>query len=191
MQARTLTAVLFTLCLAAPAQSAPKSTVSPDQIPVESLSVYRTFLNGYHNGTNSVLNVAQTTNAFAADDGDLAGCMKAFARANSSTNTIHRFRDGDLPVNEVRFVDPATHQRRDPGNAIRRGDSVEDALRDGFAAALFTFSEVVFDSSRAHAAFNYSFVCGDLCGHGGTVVFDKQKNGQWKESKKSCGSWIS
>ena len=76
-----------------------------------------------------------------------------------------------FPTDKVHLVDPGKHEISDPGNAIGEGQSVDDAVEAGFKAGLFTFSEVVFDTAHTHAALNYTFHCGSLCGHGGTVVF--------------------
>jgi hypothetical protein len=91
-------------------------------------------------------------------------------------------------------VDPEKQHKAieesDPNNAIRRGQDVKIAVDAGFTAGLLTLSEVAFDKKHQHAAMSFSFVCGGLCGHGGTIVF-KKENGKWKESKRQCSSWIS
>jgi hypothetical protein len=176
--------------LAAAAQSAPKPSLCPKPLTTEQISIYRAFLIDYDNGSKDILNVAQTTGTFEADDGDLTGCMKTFNKANSRALVTHNFQPDTFPIDSVHLVDPETHQISDPGNAIREGQSVDDAVNAGFKAALFTLSEIVFDSSHTHAALNYTFHCGSLCGHGGTVVFIKVR-GTWKRSKANCGSWIS
>jgi hypothetical protein len=104
--------------------------------------------------------------------------------------TVHVFSEGAFPKDSVRLVDPDKHKLRDPGTSIREGQSVDDAVDAGFAAGLFTFSEIVFDNSHTHAALSYSFNCGSLCGHGGTVVFTKEGN-RWKRAKHDCAYWMS
>ena len=97
---------------------------------------------------------------------------------------------GRLSANHVRLVDPDKHKMHDPGRSIFRGQSVDDAVETGFAAGLFTFSEIVFDNSHTHAALRYSFVCGSLCGHGGTVVFTKERDTR-KPAREGCRQWVS
>jgi len=91
---------------------------------------------------------------------------------------------------DVLLVDPRTHQKRDPGDAIRNGQPVDDAVDAGIAAGIFTFSETIFNSDHTRAAFTYSFVCGGLCGNGGTILFQR-KNGKWIREQNRCGSWES
>jgi hypothetical protein len=78
----------------------------------------------------------------------------------------------------IQLVDPQRQrkavQSNDPGNAIRQGEDVDNAVAAGFAAGLLTLSEVVFDKEHRYAAMNFSFVCGGLCGHAATLVFEKK-----------------
>ena len=183
----------FTLALylaAAIAQSAPKPIVSAEPLNAEQILIYRTFLAGYLAGTKVILNVAQTTSPFETNEDDLSGCMKMFSKSNSRSSVVHTFSKDALPTDVVHLVDPETHAISDPGTAIRQGQPVDSAVNGGFKAALFTFSEIVFDASHTHAAFSYSFHCGSLCGHGGTVVFALD-HGKWKRAKATCGYWIS
>ena len=172
------------------AQSTDSPTAPASLVDAERIAIYRLFFGSYDNGSKSLLNVVRTTVPFEADEGDLAGCMKSFSKTNSKANSVHIFPSSTFPSDKVRLIDPQAHKLRDPGPAIRSGESVDDAVNAGFASGVFTFSEIVFDDSHTHAAFNYTFHCGSLCGHGGTVVYIKAQ-GKWKPSKTSCGSWIS
>ena len=78
----------------------------------------------------------------------------------------------------------------DPWDAIGDGKPVEQALRKGFADGLLTLSQIMFDEQHKIAVFSYSFSCGSLCGNGSAVMFLKTKAG-WRQSKRSCGFWIS
>jgi hypothetical protein len=93
----------------------------------------------------------------------------------------------------LRLVDPELQAREvrknDPGNAIREGKSVDDAVGNGFTHGLFTLGEIQFDQSRTHALVSFSFWCGSLCGHGTTTLMEK-KDGVWMR-KKQCGGWQS
>lgn len=182
--------VFFVLCLvSAIAQQAPKPAISPEPLGSERMGIYRSFVDGYDNGSGSTLNIAQTTVTFEAREFDKS-CLKEFKPDDLVAGALHNFAPDAFAERKVRLVDPAKHKRQDPDDALLRGETVDQALADGFAAGLFTFSEIVFDSSHTHAAFSYAFVCGRLCGHGGTVVYDLQ-DGKWKQSKAGCGGWIS
>ena len=167
-------------------------------LDADNLAIYRDFLSGYDNGSGAVLNVANTTEAFlnaTPVSDEQKSCLSDVHITRLSSAVVHKFSADAFPADKVRLVDPATYQRRDPSDAIRTGKSIEDAVHAGFAAGLFTFSEIVFDATHTHAAFQYSFVCGRLCGSGGTVLYDKRPDDHgkpgWQLSRKICGSWIS
>jgi hypothetical protein len=67
---------------------------------------------------------------------------------------------------------------------------VKKAVDQGFSHALLTLSQVAFERSGQRAALNYSFVCGRLCGNGGTVLLERGPLG-WVRSKAQCGMWMS
>jgi len=116
---------------------------------------------------------------------------KGTFHSTSVTNQrVHTFSADAFPKLPIHLVDPKTYQYRDPEDAIRQGQSIEDAVKAGIAAGIFTFSEIVFDTARTHAAFTFSFVCGGLCGRGGTIIYEL-KNGKWAQTKTQCGIWIS
>jgi hypothetical protein len=182
--------VFLALCVvSAIAQQAPKPAVSPEALGSERMGIYRSFLDRYDNGSGSTLNIAQSTVAFEPREFDKS-CLKEFKADDLAVRVLHNFAPDAFAERKVRLVDPAKHKRQDPDDALLRGETVDQALADGFAAGLFTFSEVVFDSSHTHAAFSYAFVCGRLCGHGATIVYDLQ-DGKWKQSKVGCSSWVS
>lgn len=99
-----------------------------------------------------------------------------------------RSRVSALPY--VRVVDPDEWKPIDPGDRIAQGEAVESAVRSGFDHGLLTFSAITFDESHETAAFEYSFICGELCGNGAIVVFRKTQAG-WMRSDNSCRHWVS
>jgi hypothetical protein len=105
-------------------------------------------------------------------------------------DTVHKLPAELSKAGKINLVDPKKHKLKDPGAAIHNGTSVDQAVTAGFASGLFTFSEIVFDSDHKLAAFRYSFVCGILCGNGGTVIYEL-KDGKWSPTKRRCSSWIS
>jgi hypothetical protein len=167
----------------------PSVKMSIEPLDAEQVGVYQAFLQGYLEGDRGTINLAENTISFAPDKDDFDGCMKGFPATKPLTE-VHSLRSVFAANKKVRLVDPETHQIRDPGDAIRQGQSVDDAVNAGFNAGLLTLSEIGFNAKRERAALRYSFHCGRLCGHGGTVLFEK-KDGKWVRSKKSCGSWMS
>jgi hypothetical protein len=173
-----------------------KPTVSNSAMDADQVAVYQAFLSSYNNGSKSRLNLSKLTSVFnpAEEKGD--GCLKGiqFDIGGRFGSTIHEFDPHiALPTN-VRLVDPNDQRKsieqNDPGHAIRQGKDVNGAVEAGFAAGLLTLSEVAFDKGHRYAAMNFSFVCGGLCGHGSTIVFEK-RNGKWQESKRPCSVWMS
>lgn len=197
MKTPALLCALLGLPLAA--QSTPiQTSVIRTPLDADNLAIYRDFLSGYNNGSGAVLNVADTTDAFLNAmpvSDEQKSCLSDAHITHLYSAVVHKFARDAFPADKVKLVDPATHQRSDPSDGIHNGQSVEDAVHAGFAAGLFTFSEIVFDTTHTHAAFQYSFVCGRLCGNGGTVLYDKlpDEHGKprWQISRKICGSWIS
>jgi hypothetical protein len=171
------------------AQSPATKSLSKVPLTPEQIAVYRAFLLNFGAGSDSPINVSDVTEKFQPDDGDFQGCMKGFARSQRTTE-VHRFSNEFSDLRKIHLVDAKSQKLADPGDAIRKGSSVDDAVDAGIAAGVLRVSEILLDSKHHLAAFSYSFICGSLCGNGGTVVF-KLQNGKWKRSNRNCGSWES
>jgi hypothetical protein len=185
-----LVAISSALCIA---QQQP--TLSQTPLTTEQVAVYRAFLHSYNNGSNAKLNLSIAT--VLPDLTDLksgTGCLKGISLQPQTPPAVHRF-SSDFDSANVKLVDPDIQSKRvrenDPSNAIRKGGSVDDAVSAGFAAGLLTLSEIVFDKTGKYAVMSFSFVCGGLCGHGGTIVFEKTNDEKWRNTNRSCSSWIS
>lgn len=190
--------LLLTLVVAVPATAADrkpalsKASMTPDQI-----AVYRVFLNSYSNGSNSKLyNLANRTFPLdLSDDKGKGGCLDGlvFDDSQHPDSTFHKF-DPHVALPNVRFVDPDKQQEavkeNDPSRTIHRGKPVNDAVEAAFNSGILTLSEVAFDKTGDFAVMSFSFVCGGLCGHGETMVYER-KNGNWVRAKRRCSSWIS
>ena len=186
-----MVAALFCSLTLMAQETAPKPAISPEPLSAERIGIYRQFLAGYHKDLQRKLNVATTTEPFSPDDNDLKDCLKRFRLGDHSTQTLHSFQADAFPNDQVILVDPKSHKKQDPEDAMANGVPVDDAVEAGFAAGIFSFSEIVFDASHTHAAFSFSFFCGRLCGHGWTAVYDL-KQGKWHEDSHAiCAHWIS
>jgi hypothetical protein len=106
---------------------------------------------------------------------------------------IHRLTPALFEGDKVRIVDAARQAlliaKVDPSRTIRDGKSVNDAVETAFSAGLLELSEVAFATGRQFAVMNFSFSCGGLCGHGGTLVFERTGQ-EWKRSDRSCSSYV-
>lgn len=199
--ARTQFAVLVVL-LAGNSISATAADRKPalSKIPLstEQMEVYRAFFNAYTNGSKSIrLNLANRTHPLdLAEQTGPNGCLKGidFDEAKYPDSAFHKFdAQTALPKNIV-LVDPdkqsTTIKENDPNRTMRQGTPVKNAVDAAFASGLLTLSEVAFDKTHRYALTSFSFVCGGLCGHGETIIFQKM-DGKWKRTERRCGGWVS
>jgi hypothetical protein len=157
----------------------------------EQTAVYHAFFVDYRQGSSrgDTINAAELSETLQPDEGDYSGCMKGF-RQDPPVKVIHRLTEDFAKENNLHLVDPKLHKFQDPADSMRKGLSVESAVESGFKSGLLSVSEIIFDAKHNRAAFHYSFVCGQLCAHYETVVYEKRRGG-WKRSKLSCGYGIS
>jgi len=174
-----------------------KPTLSQSPITSEQIVVYRAFLTSYTSGGKSLhFNLAKHTYPLdLSNEKRNDECLKGIdLDAAPPESVIHEF-DPKTPLREnITLVDPEEQERsvkeNDPSRTIRQGQPVRQAVDRAFAAGLLTLSEVAFDKTHQYAVMSFRFVCGRKCGHGATLVFQKQ-HGQWKELKRDCGGWVS
>ena len=170
-------------------QANPQLAISKSPLTSDEITIYREFLLSYTHGSKTTLNVSDVTDPFSPSDSDVKGCLKALGPITPK-HIVHRFSTEFSGLSNIRLVNVPTHKFADPGQAIRRGDSVDHAVKAGFRAGVLSFSEIRFDAKHRLAAFSYNFHCGALCGHGGVVIFEL-RNGHWEGSSLRCDSWIS
>jgi len=170
-----------------------KPVISQSPMDQDQISIYRIFLRSYNNGSTARLNLSKLTSTFTKTD---AACLQGIELdpTGSYNSAIHMFDSHTTFPGNVHLVDPEEQekaiQQNDPGQSIRQGKDVNGAVEAGFSVGLLTLSEVAFDRNHRYAAMSFSFVCGGLCGHGSTAVFEK-KNGKWQQLKRRCGGWVS
>jgi len=174
-----------------------KPMVNKSPFTTEQLAVYRAVLTIWSQGEKAAINLSvQTDPVNPSDDSFDKTCLKGLILEKAPVAEVHRFRDEDLAQlgsAKLRLVDPELQAKEvrenDPGNAIRRGQPVDDAVNNGFAHGLLTLGEIQFDQSRTHAVVSFGFWCGMLCGNGTTLLMEKRE-GKWIQ-KKQCGGWMS
>jgi len=155
----------------------------------DAAAIYGAFLDRWTGKDKDVLNVAITARSPTADE------VKEFADCTDKVHWTTAEPIADLSdvighMAYVRLTDANTWAPRDPADLMAEGQSVESAVASAFGHGLMTLSAISYDESRTMAAFNYSFVCGALCGSGGPVVFERTTSG-WVEIDAQCVSWIS
>lgn len=160
------------------------------------LEVYRAFVSAYSEG-HRIINLANATRPFDVEIEAMSLCAPSvFAtRLFSRHSPPPALTQRDFPSTAVRVVDPQAQANQvrihDPDANIANLSDIDHAVDEAFNAGLLQVSDVGFDLTGQHAIFTYSFRCGMLCGHGGTVLLDRV-DGRWIWSHKSCGSeWMS
>ncbi|AXK71238.1 hypothetical protein DWG18_02335 [Lysobacter sp. TY2-98] len=154
----------------------------------ETAKVYEAFLASWDGKSKAPLNVAASAKPLSPQDlKDISSCGGGeWEVAETSAPLAVQLR----ALRQVRLIKPGELRAMDPGKLIARGVPVDEAVEKGFSHALLTLSTVTFERSGQRAALNYSFVCGRLCGNGGTVMLERTPHG-WARSKTECGMWMS
>jgi hypothetical protein len=169
-----------------------KSTLSKSPLTAEALELYGIFLDSFVGKGEGTVNFSERTSPLTFGDSDNEGsCVQGIKLKSlgEAGQTIHMFEANIADGRAIHLVDPRKHKLKDPGKSIKKGDSVGDAVVAGFQAGLLSVSEIAFDEAHHFAVFKFSFICGSLCGRGGTLVFEKF-DGRWKQSSRACPSWI-
>ena len=184
---RSLALLAIAACLGCAHQVVANSNVAAETS--DATMIYSAFLDSWTGKEKDPINVSIVAKAPAAE------ALKQFSDCANNTNWMPVEPAGDLTrfigkLAYVRLVDPDKWSPSDPRDLIAQGQSVESAVANGFDHGLLTLSAIAFDESHTTAAFNYSFVCGGLCGSGSTVIFELAPSG-WVQSDKQCGGWVS
>jgi len=184
MKTRLVCLSTLVVCVTCIAQSPQTSAFSKSPLTQDEIAIYRTFLSSYSTGVDAPINLSNTTSEFVPLDMDIRGCLKDFPTPMTITE-VHHFGNEFSELRNIRLIDTNTHAIADPGEAIKKGGSVEHSVQEGFEAGVLTISEIHFDQQHHLAAFQYFFRCGSLCGNGATVVFELRDN-KWIKSKHFC-----
>jgi hypothetical protein len=177
--------------------------VSKDPLTAEQIAVYRAVLVDYTQGEDTKLNIADATEPFSMGFGVERGCLKEFViPVKFGSKIVHRVDAAVILNSDMVLVDADKQsdlvKKKDPGILVSRAiddheevsdKEVEESVKQAFATGLFTLSEIVFNKQHTRAVVQYSFVCGELCGNGSTLVLKKVR-GKWMKSK-TCGDWVS
>ena len=202
MRKATLTTLVLVVALCCSSTSSTKDRPLKATTPLsaDEVAIYKAVLQQYSSKEAENLHVSSTTyplNPNSPTSG-LAGpdCLKGIHLENLATvsHSSHDLPRDVLTGNGMALVDPRKQGKivhsNDPSNTIRKGKSVENAVADAFATALFSMSEIAFDKEHHFGVVSYHFWCGSLCGNGSTIVFEKI-HGEWKNANRNCGGWIS
>jgi hypothetical protein len=175
---------------AAEATEAP-GAAAREPASAEAVAIYGLFLDHWSDQGGKT-NVADAV-AVATDQelADFSGCLKDLKLVRPGGGAPQSLLGTALSTRaDVALVDASTWHATDPGDLIASGQAVDKAVEQGMDAGLLSLSAIVFDEQHKTAVFSFGFVCGRLCGNGGTVVFDLTASG-WKRRDIQCGGWVS
>ena len=188
-----LTSFAATLAFAPSGIAAPTSPASASD-KSDVAAMYEAFLNHWSGKRQEPMNVAASADPPSPEDlQQYADCAKEIGKPNTQWVPGSKISDLSAVLGKpafIHFIDPKTWRPLDPGALIRSGASVGSAVSTGMAQGLVTLSAVTFNKAHDIAVFNFSFVCGGLCGSGFVVVFYKTPQG-WVQSKSTCGGYMS
>lgn len=189
--------VLFTgmlTCASSGVATAGDSTDANASTRGDVASMYKAFLSHWTGKSSEPINLAESAEAPSSDEmKQYADCAKQIGKPD--TRWIAGPTIGDLRTilgkpESIHFIDPKTWRPLDPGALMAAGASVGSAVSAGVAQGLVTLSAITFNHAHDIAVFNFSFVCGALCGTGYIVVFHRTSGG-WVQSKSTCGGYMS
>ena len=207
MTRKLLAAATFwlSLCLFAIAQEyPPKPVLSTSPLTADEVAIFRAVLKDYLKGSRGIMLLNNTTVRVDGSPTSVRTCSDEISAKPDpqSINVVHRIDQSVVAGLHVELADPGAQEKEieanDPQTLIRGAidegrpvttKQIDDSLTKAFSSALFTLSEIVFDSKHVNAVVSYSFYCGSLCGNGSTLTLRKVGK-QWKVSKH-CGGWVS
>ena len=176
--------------------SAAKKAFSDVPLTDDQIAIYHTFLSDYSAGANFKVNVSRETSELLYSDLPWGSqCLDNIQPIRDKFVRLlpHKFDMQFNDLRKLRLVNPDEQLARiqDPGKAIRAEKTIDQAVSGGFENGLLTLSEIAFDRTGHFAIMKISFYCGGLCGHGSNIVFEKTRDGQWKQTKRQCSGWVS
>jgi hypothetical protein len=177
-----------------------KPTKNATPLSADEIAIYKALLRQYASDESGSLNVSAKTYALDPESQrnglKNSECLKGIQLDNLSgvSHTYHELTPDVLPGKNMKLVDAQKQAKivhgNDPDKTMREGKAVDSAVKEAFATALFSMSEIAFDRDQRHAVVSYRFWCGALCGNGATLVFEKAGN-EWKKTERNCGGWTS
>jgi hypothetical protein len=193
---------ILVLTVSSPALDSTGKKPTKNTVPLsaDEIAIYRAVLRQYASHEPGLLNVSATT--YPLDSSSPMNrlldeeCIKGIKleKLDEVASSFHDLTADVLPSENMRLVDPSKQVKivrdNDPDKTMRKGKSVDSAVKGAFAAALFSISEIAFDEGHHHAVVSYRFWCGSLCGNGAALVFEKV-GGEWKRTDRNCGGWVS
>jgi hypothetical protein len=186
-----LALALFVADFSVAIASAPTQTAASADIT----AIYTKFLSHWNGGSSHALLVSESAEPPTSEDmAQYKACAQTLGVPVTQwikANPIANLRGVIGNLSYVHFVNPKQWRPMDPRALMARGKSVDAAVSAGVDHSLVTLSAISFNASHTLAMFEFSSVCGGLCGAGGVVVFKKTPEGWVEQKSRGCARWIS
>ena len=182
-----LLAVMVWGLLISPIFAGSKPKLAKTPLSEDQKQIYALFIKSKTEGDAGQMTLASTTSALFLSK-SMSDCLKDLRLANLEElqQVVHVIGPEIAPQSSVKLVNTRHYKVADPGRAIRKGQSVGQAVAQGFAAGIWFVSEIAFDSSHQHAVMKHTFYCGRLCGYGATTVYEKATDGWVEQESTKC-----
>jgi len=164
----------------------------PAETPSVEIEVYEAVLRSWFGRSHSgVLVDERLGSAPQPSDEEVSDCLKGVDFRSGASPALESLRDAKFKRKGVRLVDGAKWHADDEqlNTAVTHGEFHDADLERAFEHALSRFSQIQFDKDGRLALLTFSYVCGDLCGSGSTLLMKKSAN-RWTVMKR-CRQWVS
>jgi len=181
--------LLVSLAACSPAVSDPPN-IAGTSINQDELDVYEAVLASWLQGARTPQMVAeQLDKAPTLSDPEKKNCGSGLSFVAPGDDRPGALAGVQFRKARIKLVDGTQWKWRDPADAIRKGTSVDAAVKEGFAHSLIRLSRVAFTPDRQDALVAFGMTCGSLCGSGSTVHLHK-KGSVWSIVER-CSQWLS
>lgn len=172
------------------------SLPAPPDVERDAVAIYGTFLHTWSKGgkyTVTVYKAAQLPTW--QDTQQYVQCAQELGERNVQWGGSFSFRNLRSAIGKLSYIRVV---RSNDLRALQRSQPAPEAatfaatVAAGYAHSLVTLSAITFNRSHTLAMFQFSSVCGGLCGYGHVVVFKKTSAGWvFEPQSASCSAWMS
>jgi hypothetical protein len=165
------------------------ASAEPTSISEDETAIYETLIASWLDGNQGHQLVDERLSA--RPDPNLEKCTKDIDFPTTSTEQGQKSLTGvQFKAKGIDLIDGSSWSAVDPSTAIfKNGRPVDEAVSEGFAHSLISFSQITFSRDGKDALVKFSMVCGSLCGTGSTMHMQRARS-KWVLLKR-CGGWVS
>src|ERR1700733_6683727 len=132
---RVILVLVASLLIGMPLASGQKNkpTLSKTPLTAEELEIYGVFLDSFVDKGKDFVNFSDKTSPLTLSDDDQGMCLEGIELKNASEpeQAIHLFDPRIADGHAIHLVDTRKYKLKDPGKAIKNGESVGNAVTAG------------------------------------------------------------